>query len=86
MAHEGVGMGAWSGGVQTIPVTQPREFLAILDITDPTHPKLVRTVTDNAAGTEFISTEVIEDIVLDDESKTVLKDERTGMKERQRDL
>ncbi len=40
MAHEGSGMGTWSRGTNSIPVTKPGDVLAVLDITNPTHPVL----------------------------------------------
>jgi len=63
-------MGTWSGGTQSIPVTKPGEVLAVLDVADPTHPKLVRAVVVNNLAEEATdSTEVLEDHALDGEEK-----------------
>lgn len=40
LAHEASGTGTWSRGTGPIPVTRPGDLLAVLDIADPTHPKL----------------------------------------------
>ncbi|KAJ4320783.1 hypothetical protein N0V94_003195 [Neodidymelliopsis sp. IMI 364377] len=42
LAHEGVGAGTWSNTTGTVPLTQPGETLAVLDISDRTHARLVR--------------------------------------------
>jgi hypothetical protein len=47
MAHEATGTGTWSRGTQSVPVTGSNELLAVLDISDAKHPKLVRTMTVN---------------------------------------
>ncbi|KAH7084584.1 hypothetical protein FB567DRAFT_400442, partial [Paraphoma chrysanthemicola] len=39
MAHENVGSGTWSRATDAIPVTQPGETLAVLDVTDRKHPR-----------------------------------------------
>lgn len=40
LAHEEVGAGTWAGGIRAIPVTRKGEELAILDVSDPGHPRL----------------------------------------------
>jgi len=40
MAHEGVGAGAWSGGMEFIPVTEKGDELAVLDLGKGGHPRL----------------------------------------------
>ncbi|KAF2138136.1 uncharacterized protein K452DRAFT_361593 [Aplosporella prunicola CBS 121167] len=40
LAHEELGLGTWSGAADGIPVTRSGEKLAVLDLTDPHHPKL----------------------------------------------
>ncbi|KAL9624353.1 MAG: hypothetical protein Q9160_001315 [Pyrenula sp. 1 TL-2023] len=42
MAHEELGMGNWTRATKTIPITGPEERLAILDVSDETHPTLTR--------------------------------------------
>jgi len=64
MAQEGAGMGTWSRGMDAIPVIEPGELLAALDITAPTHPRLraaesnanLTTRKDEAAEEEVILT------------------------------
>jgi hypothetical protein len=43
MAHEQSGCGHWSNAAGLVPVTQPGEKLAILDVADESHPLLERT-------------------------------------------
>ncbi|KAI1734534.1 hypothetical protein F4680DRAFT_470779 [Xylaria scruposa] len=45
LAHEEVGFGTWTEGTETIPLTKAHELLGSLDITDPRHPVLRRTMT-----------------------------------------
>ncbi|KAF2127586.1 hypothetical protein P153DRAFT_387328 [Dothidotthia symphoricarpi CBS 119687] len=40
LAHEGIGLGTWSRGAESVPVTQRGELLAALDIKDADHPCL----------------------------------------------
>jgi hypothetical protein len=40
LAHEEVGLGTWSRTTDFIPVTKPREELALLDLSYPGHPRL----------------------------------------------
>ncbi len=40
LAHEGRGFGTWHGAVKECPRTAPGDRLAVLDISDPDHPKL----------------------------------------------
>jgi hypothetical protein len=40
LAHEAVGAGTWKGATDDYPTTTHREMLAILDLTDPKHPRL----------------------------------------------
>lgn len=41
LAHEGLGIGTWSGAMKTIPLTEPKEALGVLEFSDnPKHPKL----------------------------------------------
>lgn len=48
LAHEGIGVGTWSNTTGTVPVTQPGETLATLNISDPMHARLVRPDTELA--------------------------------------
>jgi hypothetical protein len=41
-AHEGLGLGTWSRTNESVPVTIPNENLGVLDISDESHPRLVR--------------------------------------------
>lgn len=42
LAHEELGLGTWEGcaGVSVVPVTRKGDLLAVLDISDPEHPRL----------------------------------------------
>jgi len=40
LAHEGLGAGTWSKAADWIPVTRQGDSLAILDSTNPNHPRL----------------------------------------------
>lgn len=40
LAHEAVGAGTWQGTIDDYPTTAKLETLAVLDLTDPEHPKL----------------------------------------------
>jgi hypothetical protein len=42
LAHEEAGYGTWSGCDHTVPVTEAGQFLGRLDLSDTTHPALVR--------------------------------------------
>lgn len=42
MVHEELGLGAWIGAADTIPVTRPEEYLGVLDVSDEKHPIMVR--------------------------------------------
>jgi hypothetical protein len=42
LAYESLGGSTWSNATGTIPVTQPEERLAMLDISNPTHARLMR--------------------------------------------
>ncbi|KAF2629796.1 hypothetical protein BU25DRAFT_274351 [Macroventuria anomochaeta] len=42
LAHESLGVGTWSNTTGTVPVTRSEEKLATLDISDPTHARLMR--------------------------------------------
>ncbi len=42
LAHESMGAGSWSNAVGTVPITRSEEKLAMLDISDPKHPRLAR--------------------------------------------
>lgn len=42
LAHESLGVGTWLNATGTVPVTQFEEKLAILDISNPGHARLVR--------------------------------------------
>lgn len=41
MAHEGIGAGTWIGTAETVPTTVTQESLAILDVSEAEHPRLV---------------------------------------------
>jgi hypothetical protein len=41
IAHESVGAGNWTRATKAVPVTQSDDALAVLDITDREHPRLV---------------------------------------------
>ncbi|KAH8880208.1 hypothetical protein GQ53DRAFT_670404 [Thozetella sp. PMI_491] len=47
LAHEASGIGTWSGGAASVPVTQLGDCLGVLDVVDPTHPKLRRNFVNN---------------------------------------
>jgi hypothetical protein len=47
LAHEAVGAGTWKGATDDYPTTAHREMLAILDVTDPKHPRLKATDMDD---------------------------------------
>lgn len=47
LAHEATGLSTWSGGTDSVPVTKPGDLLAVLDINDPTHPRLRATAIDS---------------------------------------
>ena len=49
LAHQGAGIGSWSGGTDIVPVTYPGEKLAVLDLDDPQLPQFVRV----ADGVDF---------------------------------
>lgn len=42
LAHENLDMGSWSNTEQAVPVTELGDVLAILDISNPNHVRLVR--------------------------------------------
>jgi hypothetical protein len=46
MAHEGQGIGSWSGGAGEVPITQYGERLGIVSPSDPDHPTLVKAKDD----------------------------------------
>ncbi|KAJ2981336.1 hypothetical protein NUW58_g6714 [Xylaria curta] len=48
-AHEEAGFGTWSEGTGTIPMTKAGELLGSLDITDPSHPVLRRSMNGDGA-------------------------------------
>ena len=58
-------MGTWSRGAAPIPVTEPRELLATLDVANPSHPKLPTTGV-NRRLTEESSGDALD---VDDKSK-----------------
>jgi hypothetical protein len=41
-AHESLGLGTWSRTDETIPVTEPRETLGVLNTENPKYARLVR--------------------------------------------
>lgn len=41
LAHEEIGCGTWTKGAQDVPITGPGDQLALLDISNPEHPRLV---------------------------------------------
>lgn len=43
LAHEGVGQGTWSNTLSTVPITEKGEELGILDVSNATHPRLIRS-------------------------------------------
>lgn len=45
LAHEELGFGTWTRTAEDCPVTKPGEQLAVLDISDPKHPRLKCTST-----------------------------------------
>ena len=61
-------MGTWSRGTAPIPVTEPRELLATLDVANPSHPKLpmVPTMGVNRRLTEESSEDALD---VNDKSK-----------------
>lgn len=41
LAHDGIGIGTWSGAMETVPRTEPKDELGVLDFSrNPRHPKL----------------------------------------------
>lgn len=42
LAHERMGMGSWSKTGYAVPVTEPGDALAVLDVGNPNHVRLVR--------------------------------------------
>jgi hypothetical protein len=40
LAQEGSGIGTWSHCTKSVPITRPGELLAVLDLTDCSHPRL----------------------------------------------
>lgn len=42
LAHEELGFGTWTRTAQDHPITAPGEKLAVLDVSEPDHPKLAR--------------------------------------------
>lgn len=40
LANEEIGLGVWDRTDETIPVTEKEDLLAVLDLTDPKHPRL----------------------------------------------
>ena len=40
LAHEGFGAGTWTRKIGRVPTTLPKELLATIDLSDPTHPLL----------------------------------------------
>lgn len=46
LAHEGMGMGSWSKTGTSVPVTEPGDALAVLDVVDLNHVRLVRPQTE----------------------------------------
>lgn len=51
LAHEELGFGTWTRTEDDYPITAPGEQLAILDLSEPTHPRLQSsTVKDEAAS------------------------------------
>ena len=55
LAHQGVGVREWSGGVANVPLTiKPEENLGMLDLTDPAMPRLKVPMTRNAQEEETV--------------------------------
>ena len=52
MAYEALNSGTWSGATDAVPIAKPGEELAILDVTDPSHPRLVPPLTLNPVAAE----------------------------------
>lgn len=48
LAHEEIGFGNWSRTTSSIPIIETGDILAILDISDPDHPKLGRSISPEA--------------------------------------
>ena len=48
LAHEEIGFGEWTQTTGSIPITETGNTLAILDISDPDHPKLGRSISPEA--------------------------------------
>ncbi|KAH7304334.1 hypothetical protein B0I35DRAFT_445547 [Stachybotrys elegans] len=47
LAHEGIGFGHWGNGFMDVPVTLPKESLAVLDAINPKVPRLVDSTCDS---------------------------------------
>lgn len=50
LAYEGHGLGMWSRATKSVPVTQPGEYLGVLDISNPQHPTLHRPASGDEVG------------------------------------
>lgn len=40
LAHEELGFGSWTKGAAECPITAPGDRLAVVDVSEPTHPRL----------------------------------------------
>lgn len=45
LAHEGLGLGAWSKTTGAVPVTRPGDVMGVLDVGNIQHPRLVAPAT-----------------------------------------
>jgi hypothetical protein len=61
LAHEATRLSTWSGGTESVPVTEPGDLLAALDVSDPTHPKL-QAMAVNSQQTRAPGDELAEEI------------------------
>lgn len=73
LAHEALGLGAWSGADAAIPVTGSGDMLGVLDVSDEKHPRLVHpTHYSNPVAMETIRDEEKQPAVT---SRLLTKDE-----------
>lgn len=52
LAHEELGFGTWTRTEGDYPITAPGEQLAILDLSEPTHPRLQSSTVKNEAASD----------------------------------
>jgi hypothetical protein len=68
LAHEEISIGTWSNATRPVPITQMGEKLALLDLSDPTHPKLLPT--EETSGVSEAKTGMVDSVTVVDEATT----------------